>query len=188
MLDDDTRLKKSISGEMLEEWLGDCNVAMARDHYWPTLAKAMENLREASWIDRKEWEYMNEIGYCPTETYFNSGVIIARKAKDAIDLFQTWFLEWSRFKTIDQLALYRSIKATNIRIKELDLRLNCPARTEDPNAVIWHFYGGYGAHKEPAIQKYDSEQFVCDSTNHPASLFVAQRNGGKEVPENVLRI
>ncbi|HEY2344192.1 MAG TPA: hypothetical protein VGH90_14205 [Chthoniobacteraceae bacterium] len=188
MLDDDTRLQKPISGELLEELLGDCNIAMAPDYYWPTLAKAMEQLRDASWIDAKEWQYMNEIGYGASDTYFNSGVIIARRAKDTIELFQTWFLEWNRFKTIDQLALYRAIKACNVRVKTLDFRLNSPARLADPNAVIWHFYGGYGANKESAIRKYDSEH-IDGSTSELESHGHAQGNGSeKRAPESELQI
>jgi hypothetical protein len=97
--------------------LSDHDFALLDENHSAPLEHAQSHLLGCGYYE--EYKFMRQ--YTETGTpYYNSGIILWRHSKTTRDFFEAWHHEWSRFRRLDQPALYRAIVALKPRIKSLD--------------------------------------------------------------------
>lgn len=150
MLDDDTVTVRPFG--LPSAVLGAADIAMAVDPYTPTIGTILRyGVKEGSaagqkrsWLSPAEAAYVRErFPACESAPHYNSGVVFFRKTEAVIELVRVWVEEWERFRGVDQLALFRAIQRTGIKVKllppEMHHRVGHKAGAKNP--AIVHFCG-----------------------------------------------
>lgn len=114
-LDSDTLCVAPIS-DVWDE-LGTNDLCMAGDLH-PNVLHVIENSINQPERRKPEYDWMvlNEL---TSHDYYNSGVILFRRAPNVEALFRRWHLEWLRFRHEDQLALVRALAQCNFCVGRL---------------------------------------------------------------------
>ncbi len=140
VLDDDTFCIRAIPA--ISEILGDADLAMALDAYLPTIAGALKWGVPARWVRSAEAEFMRA-NYPALDgaRHFNSGVIFFRRSQAVTKFAAAWLAEWKRFRGVDQMALYRALVLTGIKVAVLPEELHARVGRRVKNPAIVHFTG-----------------------------------------------
>jgi hypothetical protein len=143
ILDDDTTTIRQLPP--FREILGDFDLAMAPDRF-ARIGDLLASRDSAvlRWLSREEAEYtLENYPACGDATHWNSGVIFFRQTSAVKDLAKVWHEEWRRFGKIDQIALFRALQRTGLKVKTLPGKLhfysdNCPLPAD---TIIAHTIG-----------------------------------------------
>lgn len=140
ILDDDTICVRPI--RPISEILGEADIALAQDPWCPTIASALAWGEPARWVRSAEVEYMRgNYGELDQATHYNSGVIFFRKTPAVIELTRVWHEEWQRFRGVDQMALYRALHKTGLRVQRIPEELHARPGRRVARPAIMHFTG-----------------------------------------------
>ena len=82
---------------------------------------------------------------CPSQPFFNTGVILYKPSAIVSTYFNVWHEEWERFKLVDQFAAARAMTTLKYFPSLLEARYNAPVRyaypMAYPEAVFLHCWG-----------------------------------------------
>lgn len=115
ILDDDTITLKPLPE--FDALLAGCDLALTRDRYG-TMGSILS--RPAGWLTQEEIDFtLGEHPSTEQEPHFNTGVIVYRDTPQVREFSRVWHEEWLRFRRVDQVAFFRAMRRTGIRIAEL---------------------------------------------------------------------
>lgn len=114
MLDDDTITLRPLPE--FDALLGGCDLALTRDRYG-TMRTILA--RPEGWLTQAEIDHTLEYAPEENEPHFNTGVIVYRDTPAVREFARVWHEEWMRFGRVDQMAFFRAMRRTGIRVAEL---------------------------------------------------------------------
>jgi hypothetical protein len=114
-LDSDTLCVASINA--VWEELGTNDLCMAQDLH-PNVLHVIENSINEPERRKPEYDWMALNGLT-SHIYYNSGVMLFRRAPAVKSFFEQWHLEWLRFGHEDQLALVRALVKCDVSVRLL---------------------------------------------------------------------
>ena len=123
LLDDDAVVHRPLPP--FSEVLGSNDLALARDSWWPTVAKALNCHKTHPTFTSREDRQATEQVCSKSDPHHNSGVLFFRRQSDRVAAtLDRWNAEWFRFQRCDQLPLCRALAATGIPITTLPKEYN----------------------------------------------------------------
>lgn len=93
------------------------DICMCRDLH-PDVGDVIRNSMNDPERRRPEYDLMRSLGL-ERRTFYNSGVMLFRRAPAVEALFRAWHHEWLRFGHEDQLALVRAIAKSDVAVRLL---------------------------------------------------------------------
>lgn len=144
MIDDDVLALRPFPKP--SDVLGDADLAMRLDAF-STIGAILQrgvSANQRGWLSAEEAEF-TKANYpdCESKPHYNSGVVFYRKTPAVMEFLAVWRAEWERFRGVDQIALFRALEITGLRVKRLapDLHHRVLAGRKEGSAALVHFCG-----------------------------------------------